>query len=182
MISTSAAIAEVLSRIDPTLNLMYVERASVHWHVGDGGKEEGYGDELPRWAWRGQQGHHCPHTSSSHQPWLARVHERMPSGSQDDDSFIAPTDRDGCDIETNIFGAGFQFQVNTDRPFKVARFHAPAGELTDIEQFNVHFFSKRGGMEQVVEALDRRMVFVISTQSMNWHGSRVDCDSSEPEG
>ena len=67
-----------------------------------------------------------------------------PCGSQDGDRFIAPTDREGCDInayrmgETNFYGAGPQFQVNTERPFKVVtRFHAPAGELTAIEQFYV---------------------------------------------
>merc|ERR1711881_311201 len=39
-------------------------------------------------------------------------------------------------IETSSEGP--QFQVNTQRPFKVVtRFHAPAGELTAIEQFYV---------------------------------------------
>merc|ERR1712046_30294 len=65
-------------------------------------------------------------------------------GSQDGDRFIAPTDRDGCDInafrmgDQNFYGEGPQFQVNTQRPFKVVtRFHAPAGELTAIEQFYI---------------------------------------------
>ena len=40
--------------------------------------------------------------------------------------------------ETNGYGAGIQFQVNTERPFKVVtRFHAPAVELTASEQFDV---------------------------------------------
>ena len=65
-------------------------------------------------------------------------------GSQDGDRFIAPTDRDGCDINAfrmghrEFYGAGPQFAVNTEQPFKVVtRFHAPAGELTAIEQFYV---------------------------------------------
>merc|ERR1719265_236419 len=67
-------------------------------------------------------------------------------GSQDGDRFIAPTDRDGCDINAfrmgtrDFYGPGSGFQVNTDYPFKVVtRFHAPAGELTSIEQFYVQF-------------------------------------------
>ena len=63
---------------------------------------------------------------------------------EDGDPFIAPTDRDGCDInayrmgETNFYCAGPQFQVNTERPLKVVtRFHAPAGELTAVSQFYV---------------------------------------------
>merc|ERR1712070_1047105 len=37
-----------------------------------------------------------------------------------------------------FYGEGSQFQVNTQRPFKVVtRFHAPAGELTAIEQFYI---------------------------------------------
>ena len=37
-----------------------------------------------------------------------------------------------------FYGAGSQFAVNTERPFKVViRFHAPAGEFTAIEQFYV---------------------------------------------
>jgi len=67
-------------------------------------------------------------------------------GSQDGDRFIAPTDRDGCDINAfrmgtrDFYGPGSGFQVNTDYPFKVVtRFHAPAGVLTSIEQFYVQF-------------------------------------------
>jgi len=65
-------------------------------------------------------------------------------GSQDGDRFKSVADRDGCDInafrmgERNFYGPGAQFQVNTEMPFKVVtRFHAPAGELTGIEQFYV---------------------------------------------
>jgi len=48
--------------------------------------------------------------------------------------------------------------------------------LTAIEQFNVHFFFKEGGMKQMGEDLDRRMVFVISTRSMNWFDSALQGD------
>jgi len=65
-------------------------------------------------------------------------------GSQDGDRFIAPTDRDGCDVnayrmgEQNFYGAGSQFQVNTLKPFKViTRFHAPNGVLEEIEQLYI---------------------------------------------
>ena len=70
--------------------------------------------------------------------WVASVE----CGSRDEDRFIAPTDRDGCDInafrmgERNVYGPGPQFHVNTEKPFKeVTRFHEPAGELTSIDQF-----------------------------------------------
>jgi cellulose 1,4-beta-cellobiosidase len=83
-----------------------------------------------------------PHPATN--PGLHVCMKDAECGSQDGDRFIAPTDRDGCDInayrmgETNFYGAGPQFQVNTERPFKVVtRFHAPAGDLTAIEQFYV---------------------------------------------
>jgi cellulose 1,4-beta-cellobiosidase len=85
---------------------------------------------------------YTPHPATN--PGLHVCMKDAECGSQDGDRFIAPTDRDGCDInayrmgETNFYGAGPQFQVNTERPFKVVtRFHAPAGELTAIEQFYV---------------------------------------------
>lgn len=65
-------------------------------------------------------------------------------GAQDGDRYIAPTDRDGCDInayrmgETSFYGPGSQFQVDTTKPFTVVtRFHATGGELTEIEQLYV---------------------------------------------
>merc|ERR1712007_66306 len=39
MISNSTAIAEVFSRIDHKFDLMYSERAFVHWYVGEGMQE-----------------------------------------------------------------------------------------------------------------------------------------------
>jgi cellulose 1,4-beta-cellobiosidase len=65
-------------------------------------------------------------------------------GRQDGDRFIAPTDRDGCDINAyrmghqQFYGPGPEFEVNTMQPFTVVtRFHAPDGELIGIEQFYV---------------------------------------------
>jgi len=65
-------------------------------------------------------------------------------GAQDGDRFIAPTDRDGCDINAyrmgvkTFYGEGPEFQVNTQRPFKVVtRFHAQDGDLTGIEQIYI---------------------------------------------
>ena len=39
MISNSTAIAEVFSRIDHKIDLMYAKRAFVHWYVGEGMEE-----------------------------------------------------------------------------------------------------------------------------------------------
>merc|ERR1711957_514119 len=61
-----------------------------------------------------------------------------------DNAHATPTDRDGCDINAyrmghrEFYGAGSQFEVNTEQPFKVVtRFHAPEGVLTGIKQFYV---------------------------------------------
>jgi len=67
-------------------------------------------------------------------------------GSQEGDSFVGPTDRDGCDINAyrmgelnlNFHGPGSQFAINTEKPFKVVtKFHALRGELEEIEQIFV---------------------------------------------
>merc|ERR1712216_1045259 len=65
-------------------------------------------------------------------------------GRQDGDRWIAPTDRDGCDINAyrlghrNFYGPGSQYEVDTTKPFRVVtRFHAPSGDLIGIEQFYV---------------------------------------------
>merc|ERR1719223_2335047 len=65
-------------------------------------------------------------------------------GGQQGDRYIAPTDRDGCDINayrmgvTDFYGAGSQFQVDTTKPFTVVtRFTASGDTLTDIEQVYV---------------------------------------------
>jgi len=65
-------------------------------------------------------------------------------GAQDGDRYVAPTDRDGCDLnayrmgETTFYGPGSQFKVDTTKPFTViTRFHATGGELTEIEQLYV---------------------------------------------
>jgi cellulose 1,4-beta-cellobiosidase len=65
-------------------------------------------------------------------------------GRQDGDRFIAPTDRDGCDINAyrlghqDFYGPGSNFKVNTLQPFTVTtRFHAPNGVLESIEQFYI---------------------------------------------
>jgi len=83
-----------------------------------------------------------PHPATN--PGLHVCMKDAECGSQDGDRFIAPTDRDGCDInafrmgDRNFYGAGSQFKVNTEQPFKVVtRFHAPEGVLTGIEQFYV---------------------------------------------
>ena len=39
LISNSTAIAEVFSRLDHKLDLMYAKRAFVHWYVGEGMEE-----------------------------------------------------------------------------------------------------------------------------------------------
>merc|ERR1712151_327436 len=87
-------------------------------------------------------------------------------GAQDGDRFIAPTDRDGCDINAyrmgvkNFYGPGSHFQVDTTKPFTVVtRFHAPSGDLEEIEQ--VYY--------QDDIAVD-----------MNWLDSYMDCDPSAP--
>jgi len=83
-----------------------------------------------------------PHPATN--PGLHVCMKDAECGSQDGDRFIAPTDRDGCDINAyrmghrEFYGAGSQFEVNTEQPFKVVtRFHAPEGVLIGIEQFYV---------------------------------------------
>jgi len=60
------------------------------------------------------------------------------------DRYIAPTDRDGCDINpyrlgnTVFYGPGSSYAVDTTKPFTVVtQFHAPSGVLEDIVQFYV---------------------------------------------
>jgi len=65
-------------------------------------------------------------------------------GAQDGDRYIAPTDRDGCDINsyrlgnTNFYGPGSSYAVDTTKKFTVVtQFHAPNGVLENIVQFYV---------------------------------------------
>jgi len=65
-------------------------------------------------------------------------------GAQDGDRYIAPTDRDGCDINsyrlgnTNFYGPGSSYAVDTTKKFTVVtQFHAPSGVLENIVQFYV---------------------------------------------
>merc|ERR1712006_46300 len=65
-------------------------------------------------------------------------------GSQEGDRYIAPTDRDGCDMneyrqgKTNFYGPGSEFQVDTTKPFTfVTQFHAPNGDLEEIKQYYI---------------------------------------------
>jgi cellulose 1,4-beta-cellobiosidase len=65
-------------------------------------------------------------------------------GAQDGDRYIAPTDRDGCDInsyrmgETTFYGPGASFTVDTSKPFTVVtQFHAPSGVLESINQWYI---------------------------------------------
>jgi cellulose 1,4-beta-cellobiosidase len=83
-----------------------------------------------------------PHPAAN--PGLKICMKDEECGSQDGDRFIAPTDRDGCDLnawrmgEQTFYGPGPEFQINTMQPFQVVtRFHAPDGEMIGIEQFYV---------------------------------------------
>jgi len=83
-----------------------------------------------------------PHPAAN--PGLKICMKDEECGSQDGDRFIAPTDRDGCDLnawrmgDQTFYGPGPEFQVNTLQPFQVVtQFHAPDGELVGIEQFYV---------------------------------------------
>lgn len=65
-------------------------------------------------------------------------------GSQQGDRYIAPTDRDGCDINpyrmgaTTFYGPGSNFDVDTTKPFTVVtQFHAPSGKLESINQYYI---------------------------------------------
>jgi cellulose 1,4-beta-cellobiosidase len=65
-------------------------------------------------------------------------------GAQDGDRYIAPTDRDGCDINsyrlgnTDFYGPGSKYSVDTTKKFTVVtQFHAPNGVLENIVQFYV---------------------------------------------
>jgi cellulose 1,4-beta-cellobiosidase len=65
-------------------------------------------------------------------------------GSQEGDRYVAPTDRDGCDMnayrqgDTTLYGPGSSFQVDTTKPFTfVTQFHASSGELDEIKQYYI---------------------------------------------
>jgi cellulose 1,4-beta-cellobiosidase len=65
-------------------------------------------------------------------------------GAQDGDRYIAPTDRDGCDINSyrlgnkDFYGPGSSYAVDTTKKFTVVtQFHAPNGVLENIVQFYV---------------------------------------------
>jgi len=65
-------------------------------------------------------------------------------GAQDGDRYIAPTDRDGCDINSyrlgneNFYGPGSSYAVDTTKKFTVVtQFHAPTGALENIVQFYI---------------------------------------------
>jgi cellulose 1,4-beta-cellobiosidase len=65
-------------------------------------------------------------------------------GSQEGDRYVAPTDRDGCDMnayrqgDTTFYGPGSSFQVDTTKPFTfVTQFHASDGELDEIKQYYI---------------------------------------------
>jgi cellulose 1,4-beta-cellobiosidase len=65
-------------------------------------------------------------------------------GSQTGDRYIAPVDRDGCDINDfrlgnpSFYGPGSKFTLDTKKPFTfVTQFHAPDGELEEITQYYI---------------------------------------------
>merc|ERR1719213_689929 len=114
-------------------------------------------------------------------------------GSQDGDRFIAPTDRDGCDI--NAFRMGDQqFYVHDGKEIHHPNYSAGGNDNMESDAFcaaqknsfgDRNSFSEKGGMKAMGEALNRGMVLVISmwddiAVSMNWLDSYMDCDPSEP--
>jgi len=99
--------------------------------------------EMDLWEANKEASAFTPHPAKSIEG-LYVCHGDEECGAQDGDRYIAPTDRDGCDInayrlgETSFYGPGSQFQVDTTKPFTVVtRFHATGGELTEIEQLYV---------------------------------------------
>jgi cellulose 1,4-beta-cellobiosidase len=77
-------------------------------------------------------------------PGLTVCEKDKECGSQEGDRYIAPVDRDGCDINEfrlgnpNFYGPGSHYTVNTHKPFTfVTQFHAPNGELEEITQYYI---------------------------------------------
>lgn len=65
-------------------------------------------------------------------------------GNQQDDRYVAPSDRDGCDInayrngDTTFFGPGSSFQVDTTKKITVVtQFYTSGGDLSAVKQFYI---------------------------------------------
>jgi len=65
-------------------------------------------------------------------------------GNQQDDRYVAPSDRDGCDInayrngQTTFYGPGSNFQVDTTKKITVVtQFFTSGGDLSEVRQFYV---------------------------------------------
>merc|ERR1712139_150198 len=99
--------------------------------------------EMDLWEANSVASAYTPHPAESIQG-LHICHGDEECGGQQGDRYVAPTDRDGCDINayrmgvTDFYGPGSQFAVDTTRPFTVVtRFTASGDTLTDIEQVYV---------------------------------------------
>lgn len=65
-------------------------------------------------------------------------------GNQQDDRYVAPSDRDGCDInayrngQTTFYGPGSSFEVDTTKKITVVtQFFTSGGDLSEVRQFYV---------------------------------------------
>lgn len=98
--------------------------------------------EMDLWEANSASTAFTPHPSTKE--GLFVCHGDAECGSQQGDRTIAPTDRDGCDVnayrmgETSFYGPGASFAVDTTKPFTaVTQFHAPTGVLEGINQWYI---------------------------------------------
>lgn len=98
--------------------------------------------EMDLWEANSMSTAFTPHPSAKEGLYICNGDSEC--GAQDGDRYIAPTDRDGCDINpyrlgnTDFYGPGSSYAVDTTKPFTVVtQFHAPSGVLEDIVQFYV---------------------------------------------
>ena len=98
--------------------------------------------EMDLWEANSMSFAYTPHPSTKEGLYVCNGDSEC--GAQDGDRYIAPTDRDGCDINpyrlgnTDFFGPGSSYAVDTTKSFTVVtQFHASSGVLDNIVQFYV---------------------------------------------